>query len=150
MLPKFKIHIIYLSIIVLLVVLLQIQHKEVTKIVTQTKTLDHVLVQNKIKYVDRIVTVKKPTGEVIIMSEHVTNEDSSVLQDKLRESNYSKVTSNAPNYMLSALYPVTLAPLNPMNLLVIGGIRLASTPIFLNVGTTGKFNQVTVGITLEL
>lgn len=146
-----KPHIVYLVIIGILVACIEHQHREVVRVVTQTKTIDHTVVQNKIQYVDRTITTKKKDGDVIVMTEHTSSEDSLASQSQTKEDIFSKsIQSSAPNYMVSAYSPVTLAPLDPLNLQIVGGIRLASTPIFLNVGTNPRFNNITIGVTLEL
>jgi hypothetical protein len=58
------------------------------------------------------------------------------------------------DYIASVLYPVSLTslvtPFDPSTLQVTVGRRIFSLPVFVDLGTTGKFNSVSIGFTIEL
>ncbi len=136
-----------------------VQTKVETKVVTivQTKL---VKVHDNIVTHKKIVTTKKD-GTKIVETDSSVNKSVSDTSQKVSKSDtlsltQQTVTSYAPNYTLSVLYPIPLTGVfsptsyTAQNTEVILGKRLWGSPIFVNVGTNFGLNTVLAGVTLEL
>lgn len=136
-------------------------------VVTKTVTVE------TLKYVDRVVlvknnvvsdkttTVKAKDGTETVTTEHII--DMSTSQDKSKEEDSQKseetdkkLTSYASKYTIGVektvkpnLVDLTSMP-KPEDLRLKLGVRIFSLPILAIIGSNLKFNEFTVGLTLEL
>ena len=150
---RHKIHIIYAIIILLILELFTLNKpKEIIKTVVETRYEDRTTVKTQTQVINRVIVKKENDGTITTTTENI--QDINALEESLLTSqtfSSTHVTSYAPHYTISAYYPVSSLKLPPANsLMVVGGMRLASLPILVNVGTNIKLNQVILGLTLEL
>lgn len=125
--------------------------KEIIKTVTETKEVIKYVYKENTTQVDRVIRKKYHNGTSVTVVERVRDKSNLVSESKKeKDISVSKsITKYLPSYQISVLLPVLTESPNYYNLQIIGGIRLASSPILLNVGTNVRLNSFTVGATLE-
>lgn len=155
-----KAHIIYICIILGLMGALYTifvkKPKEITKVVTVTKEVIKEVETKRNLTEDKVITRKTKKGTVTVTREHI--HDGTVIQShtEVQVKTVTKtITNPKPRYTVTTFYPLTpdtiTHPLfNPLDLSVMGGVRVFDLPILLNVGTNLRVNQVNVGVTVEI
>ena len=142
--------------------------KEVIREVVKTE----VKVETKIEYVDRVVDNNIVTHRVIkeepdgtkITEETIsdtsqidessrTSDQSTVATTEIVKEDIKETTKYQKDNFATVVYDVPFSnpsvTLDPTNTQIFVGQRLFSLPLFLTVGTNGKFNQVSAGLTFE-
>lgn len=154
-----KTHLIYIAVIFLILAvgynLVSSKPKEIITTQIQTKLVDRNIVKTKTQYIDRIIVKKDVNGTITTTTEKERDRDTSVDKSKLQTKNISKTEIiNVSHYTLGVLYPLsftnfTVPVFNPLDLQVIGGMRVFNSPILLNLGTNIRLNQAFIGLTVE-
>ncbi len=155
-----KTHIIYGTILLTVVLagyrLFHREPVETIKTVTQVQYVNRDVVRVQKQFIDRVIVKKEKNGTTITTTEHVHNDNSTVDKTKtLDKLTTTEINSYLAKYSFSSYYSVPMSisgvpTFDPKNLTLIGGYRVLDTPLFLNLGTTGAFNQILIGVTLEL
>jgi LPS O-antigen subunit length determinant protein (WzzB/FepE family) len=155
-----KTHIIYIAILLGVIGvaynLLSNKPKEIikTQVVTKVETKEVKVATNTVTH--RVTQTKKLDGEIVTETEDIVDKGVTTSKDKENLSiTKTEVQKFLSKYTLSAFYPLTtkdiLNPVfNPANLQIVGGMRVFSLPILLNVGASVKLDTVLVGVTVEL
>lgn len=155
-----KTHIIYIAILIGVIgaayTLLSRKPKEIIKTQKVTETVTKVIVQKADVKTHIVTETKKSNGDVVTQTEDIVDNSTTKTQDKesltITKTEVQKFLSS---YTISAMYPLSTKDIanpvfNPLNLQIVGGIRVFSLPIFFNVGANVKLNTVLLGVTLEL
>lgn len=150
----------YVSVIAVLVVgiIYSFSRKPQIEIKTEVKTVEKIvyLTQKEDKNIHtKRVTVIAKDGTKTITS---TIDDTSKIKDTSSTNIHTvdtkiDVKKYQTNWLLNASYPVTISNIttfDPTQVQMQLGRRIFDLPLFIDVGTTAKFNGVSVGITLEL
>ena len=124
----------------------------VTLTKTQVQTVEKVVSKDRIVYVDRTTTTHKKNGDVIVTVEHVN--DSTKLDSKTNSQLSQKIVESfMKNYSISVMFPVLNNSLNvnsnPVDTRFMLGVRVFSSPIFLEAGSNVRLNELTLGLRLE-
>jgi len=160
-----KIHAIYIGIILCLLICYSLcgkQPKEtiVTQTVTKTeiKYVDRIVLKNNNVAVDRTTTTESKDGSKTTVVEHsvdlstINSQTIAKIQNQTTETK-TEITRYQSNYQLSLMIPVKpfsgMYP-NPLDTRFTVGMRVFSLPVFLNAGSTVRFNEFTLGLTLEI
>ena len=160
-----KTHIIYIVLIEVLGVIFMFlsptpKEKIVTQVVTKevVKYVDKIVIQKGDIVTDRTITTEAKDGSKTVIVEHIADKTivdaHTVAKTESKEvSEKTEITKYQSRFTLTALLPVTpsnlLSP-NPLDLKLVGGMRIFSLPILVNIGTNLKLNEYVVGLTLEL
>lgn len=158
-----KTHIIYGVLILVLVSIcynfFRQKPKEIIKTLTETKIEKQIVNRDVVKtqtvYVDRVIETKKANGDVITETQHVRKDSDTKDKTKIKDSqemviSKTEVIKFLSSYTIDVMYPVTFDPVfNPLDLQIMGGVRVFSLPVFITFGTNGHLNQFLVGARIE-
>lgn len=153
-----KTHIIYGILLVVLgsiaFHLFSSKPKEIIKTEIKTKIVYRDVIKEKKVYVDKTTTIKKKNGDVVTIVDNSTSEN--IVYDKTKSEDTvskSEVQRFMSSYTIDLMYPIINQSLsinkNPLDLQIIGGIRIFSLPVFLTAGSNLQFNQVLIGTRVE-
>ena len=162
---KFKTHIIYGAGIIILCIILLFSGKPKEKIVTQTETkevikyVDKIIIQHNDVITSRTIVQKQKdcsettTTETIVDKTSI-DEKKKIASQETQINTKTEITRYQSKYTLSVLYAFDPKKLNllpdPLDAKVIGGMRIFSLPVLINIGTNLKLTEVTAGLTIEL
>ncbi len=172
MLAIFKnVHTYYISGIVIAVIGGVYFYHSHPKIEIKTVTTTEIKTVDRVVYVDRVIdrnivthtkkTIHRKNGDIITIasnSQDLSKVDTkSQSNTKSQEKDVTKTVDKKiyqSSYQFTVLYPTQFSsltsPLDYTNTQAIVGARLGNLPLFLDLGTNLKFNQVSIGLTLEL
>jgi len=155
-----KLHIIYGIIIILVGSLAYhffkkdpaIITKTLTKVITKVQTVEKVVTKDKVVYVTRTITTHKKDGDVVVEVDHEKDTSQVHADTKSKDITKSTVTQKTvetflKNYSIEAFFPTN--SFTPTGGTYMMGMRVFTLPVFVEVGTTGHFNQALVGLRLE-
>ena len=162
-----KTHIIYGVVIVLLAsVAYHFLVRKPTEIIKtkvetriETKVINRDVLKTRIVYIDKVIQTKKTNGDVVTETDHTLSEynvtDKSKSTDTIKDTiSQKEVIKFMNNYSVDVMYPITVqniysSAFNPLNLQVMGGMRIFDFPLFVTAGSDGHFNKILVGLRLE-
>ena len=135
-----------------------IQTKTATQVVTEQKVVHDIV--HDVKFITKKIETKKPDGTIITETDTIKDSKDTSSNSQTNVTSNTQIAEHvklsfAPNYTLGVYYQQPIKTIlqpafDPANLQIVGGIRVFSLPVFLNVGTTFKLNSVIVGLTIEL
>jgi hypothetical protein len=125
--------------------------KEIIKTVIETKEVVKYVYKKDTTQIDRVIRKNHIDGTSTTVVERIRNKSNMVSKSKEKKdiSISKSITTSLPSYHFSVLIPIITESPNYYNLQFIGGIRLITFPIFLNLGANFKLDSFTVGTTIE-
>jgi len=154
------IHLIYLGVLLIVVgvgfTFFKSKPKEKIVTVTETKIVYRDVIKEKKVFVDRTIVTRKADGDVI--TETIRDRSNITAETKTQVSSVAStktVEKFMSSYSIDALYSIprdsiTSPSFNYKNVEINVGIRVFNLPVFALIGTEGTFNNLKLGLRVEL